>query len=126
MKSVFVKSVLVLAAVFSLNSYAVSAPAPLKLWCKGLITQAYIDKNGNVLIYPNWRNDYIMICNMNSSWKGISTVTCAAMYSTAISSIKSGLQTVVLYADGVSSTMTCANLKTYDSAPLPFYLMLVK
>ncbi len=90
------------------------------IWCMGDITASYIDGSGNFFVRPDFRNDYLGVCNVEGD-ASVSSIHCShwvAMMNTAVAEN----QTVIMFYGG--SNYTCANLPTYLGAPTPDYVML--
>ncbi len=101
--------------------------AKADLWCRGKFTQVYTDNSGYVVVYASFRNGYLTLCNVNSTWKGISTATCAAMLTTALAAQKTGFEAQMYYivSKPAPANMTsCATIPAYNQAPASYYVMI--
>jgi len=105
--------------VVSLVSAAVYAQPQ---WCQGTVDRVWINHHGDVYAVPSWRGDHIRICNLKGSDGRTDTVTCSTWYSQLSQAIKDARQTIIYYENIVS----CAQIPTYESAPVPYYVMLYK
>ncbi len=113
----------VIFAVALVVTTSFQAHAAGDLWCRGNFTQVYVDKDGNVIVYATFRGDYIMLCNLNSAWKSISTSACAGMFTTALTVYKTNSTAQIVYLAPTVINKTCATIPTYNSAPSPLYVM---
>lgn len=86
--------------------------------CNVQILRVLIYSDGAVNIIHSGRNDYTVLCNLNSSYGNVSPTTCA-MWTATLQSIKKKGGTAIFYFDGEG---TCATLKTYGDAPIPRYI----
>lgn len=86
--------------------------------CNVQILRVLIYSDGAVNIIHSGRNDYTLLCNLNSSYGNVSPTTCA-MWTATLQSIKKKGGTAIFYFDGEG---TCATLKTYGDAPIPRYI----
>ena len=94
------------------------------VWCYGTITQVLTYADGTVSIFPTWRNDWINVCNLNNTVKGISPMTCVAWYAVIKSAAsKQPLQTTVMFYQDMAA---CEVVPTYANSPAPGYLMLTQ
>ncbi|WP_137936093.1 hypothetical protein [Chitinivorax sp. B] len=96
------------------------------LWCTGKILQHYMSENGEFFIRPDWRNDWVQLCNLNSDWRGITPQVCATFFATAKTAVTTKTGTTVAYWDrpGAPAPAACNIVPTYQQAPTPGYLML--
>lgn len=93
-------------------------------YCAGLTYEALTYSNGDVMILPAWRNDWIVICNLNTPRNGVSTSTCFSWFSAINSSILYN-KSVGYYFAGIEQS-ACATLPTYSGTPAPLYVRLTK
>ena len=94
------------------------------IWCKGQVSNMYVDSADNLIIKGSWRNEYTRICKTDGS-SGVNTVTCSLWFSIVTTAITSAKDVQLMYNDQGGS-MTCATIPYYSNAPTPAYLMLVK
>src|SRR5881398_3265553 len=103
----------VLSLVLTLSSSAYAAPQI----CDGRIMRFLTYADGGVMIWPDWRKDWIYVCNLNTAWNGVLPSTCASWFA----EIKTAgatfprISTTVSYADAPA----CAAMPTYGRAPAP-------
>ena len=91
-------------------------------WCYGTITDLLIFSDGSIMAKPSWRQDWIGICNLNTTWKDVPPVTCAAWYTTLKTAMtKQPLPQTTIYYPEAS---LCPSVPTYSAAPAPGYIML--
>jgi hypothetical protein len=107
---------LVLALILAMP--AQSAP----LWCRGKITNTYVDSSGTLIVSGTWRADYTQLCNIKAVLNGIDPTTCLTWFSIAIASQSKGLDAQAYYTD--PAALACNTLPTYRNTPLPSYFML--
>lgn len=98
-------------SVAGADAYCSDAKPPLRLL-------TYHD--GGVLLLTEWRGDFIQICNLDQSWKGVPPSVCFAWMSKIASAINSG-KAVGIYYGGVSGD-ACKTISPYGSAPAPVYV----
>lgn len=103
--------VFLLASLLPLHSFAAFD-------CNVQILRVLIYSDGAVNVIHSGRNDYTVICNLNSSYGKVSPTTCA-MWTATLQSIKKKGGTAIFYFDGEG---TCATLKTYGDALIPSYI----
>ncbi len=92
---------------------ALAAP----LGCTGTIQKIIQYADGRMMIVGDWRGDFTMVCNTETTWNGISPGVCTKWYAAADIAYATGKPVVVSYAD--AGNATCANLPNYQSAPPP-------
>lgn len=97
----------------------VSAPALADITCVSATAKALSYASGMVLIEPNFRGDFIEICNLNQTWNGVSPETCFSWFSSVNSSIIFNKNIEIYYT---GSNFACATIPTYGSAPAPVYV----
>ncbi len=112
---------LFICLVFILSVSDVSAA---NIWCRGTVTNAYIDAGNNLIVLGTWRNGYTRLCKTDGS-AGINSVTCSLWFSIVTTSMVHEKEVLLMYSDN-NGTMTCGSIPTYSSAPNPAYVMLVK
>lgn len=98
--------------VFSCNVYA-------DITCSGKVLTVLQYANGNVNIMTSYRNDYTVVCNTVSNWKGISPDTCRSMLSIVLSA-KAVDKNILVYYSG--NQFSCATIPYYGNAPSPVYV----
>ena len=101
---------------------APSAMATSNLWCVGQITRLYIDTNTSLLVWPTWRGDYVMVCNLDASWNGVAPNVCKNWLALLQGAHHAGSTTTIYYANRPETA--CSDLATYSGAPGPGYVML--
>jgi hypothetical protein len=88
-------------------------------WCNGLIKHSYLQNDGNLFIYGDWRGQHTRVCNINNDSTGISVETCKGWLSMVLAAKISQTKVVVHYSDVPS----CAEIPQYQLAPFPAYIM---
>lgn len=91
-------------------------------WCAGKLNGVYVTDGGDVVINGAWRSDWTRVCNLNSS-DSSDTVTCSVWYSLAATAVKEQVTVQMMIA--LPSGQNCATISTYNSAPRPYYMMLL-
>lgn len=86
--------------------------------CHVKVIHVLVYSNGMVNIAHNGRNEFTVVCNLNSEWKGVSVTTCA-VWLAMLESIKKRNGTANFYYEGNGA---CENLPTYGEAPAPVYI----
>jgi hypothetical protein len=111
-----------LAGLALIMSVSLATPAFADTICGGdaPVQRVLTYSDGSVLLLTSWRNDYLQICNLNSTWKGVSTGTCFAWMSQISSALAFNKPTGFYYA-GVDATF-CKSAPTYGNAPVPVYI----
>ena len=111
----YIKLILLSSLLLCFNSYAGDP------WCKGKITGIYIQSDGNLYITYDFRKEWVMVCNIDSSWKNVSSETCKAWYSLALSSKVSQVSVATRYRE--NEVTSCSTIPSYSNAPSPKYIM---
>lgn len=93
-----------------------------QLWCRGKITNSYVDSSGTLIVAGTWRADYTQLCNIKTVLNGVDPITCLTWFSIAIASQTKGLDVQAYYTD--PAALACNTLPTYRFTPLPTYFML--
>ena len=93
-----------------------------QLWCRGRVTNTYVDSSGTLIVSGTWRADYTQLRNIKVVLNGIDPTTCLTWFSIAIASQTKGLDVQASYID--PSALACNTLSTYHSTPPPIYFML--
>lgn len=112
------------AGLLSISANTQSAAAA-ELFCEGRVDRVLTYNDGRVAMQGTWRNSFTYACNVNTSWKGISTQSCWAWFAQLNQAASDGLTVRVWYGNQPDS-VTCANLPTYASSLAPQYIMVLK
>lgn len=97
----------------------VGAPAFADITCVSPAAKALSYASGMVLIEPNFRGDFIEICNLNQTWNGVSPETCFSWFSSVNNAILYNKNVEIYYS---GSDFDCSTIPTYGSAPSPVYV----
>lgn len=97
------------------TSQAYSAPQ----WCAGKVTRIYLQADGGLYVFADYRKDYTQVCNTLTEWKGIKTEVCKGWMSILLANKMAGANTTIHY----SNEPSCNLLPTYEQAPAPLYIM---
>ena len=76
--------------------------------------------DGRVTVLAPWRGDYIDVCNVNTTWKGVSTANCLVWFSQIANAYSAG-KGMLFYYYGITQG-ECATMPLYTSAPAPGYI----
>jgi hypothetical protein len=98
-------------------------PANADVYCGGTgpVNRVLTYADGSVLVNTNWRGDFIAICNLTTTWKGVQPSTCFAWMSQIAAAVTANKSTGFWYG-GFSDPRSCATMPTYFSAPAPVYI----
>jgi hypothetical protein len=109
--------------ILAIVALSTQLPAHAAEYCYGTITEFLTYSDGSVMIYPTWRGSWVGVCNLNTPWKGVPALTCAAWYTTIKTAVSRQPlpQTIIYYPDTSSS---CSSMPIYLNAPAPGYIML--
>jgi|GEM_PF-1320431 len=88
--------------------------------CQGKVSQALTYRDGRVMIYGSWRNDWTQICNVKTVWKDVSTEACWNWFALVNEAFSKG-DDILVYYSNVPDGMTCETLPTYGSSLSPVY-----
>ena len=88
--------------------------------CNGTITELVIWNNGDLAIFPSWRKEWVLVCNLNRPLNDVSPMVCATWYATIREALgkKPLPQTVIYYGDAPACESVPYNALT------PAYIML--
>jgi hypothetical protein len=111
----------VVLSALVLNGMALPAGAA-SLWCSGPVQRVLLYGTGQVMIQGSWRVDWTALCNVDGSVGGIATEIFLSWHAAAIAARVNNKLVTVYYPEAGSST--CANLPTYNGAPVPGYFMM--
>ena len=80
--------------------------------------------NGNLMINPLFRDDWIRLCNLKSTVNSVDPIVCASWVTIATRSATADLEVRVRY-EGLADGSDCNNIGTYGNAPPPKYFGLI-
>jgi hypothetical protein len=100
------------------TSLLVSQQAAAAYECYVKVVNVLVYADGSVNVLHTGRNDYTVVCNLNTDRQGVSPTTCAVWFA-LLESVKKRNGTANIYFNGNES---CATLPTYGSAPAPVYI----
>ncbi|MBT2134661.1 hypothetical protein KK137_09975 [Croceibacterium sp. LX-88] len=115
----FVKKFIKLLCFFISLSASSSAFAATS--CSGTISNSILYNDGQVSVRASWRNDYTTICNLKSTWQGITPDICAGWLAKVDAAVTFNKPVTAYYA----ADLVCSALPTYGSSVAPAYIMLV-
>lgn len=116
------RHILPLTVVFSLVGGGVSSARAAELWCEGWVDRVITYKTGEISIWSSWRQDWTHVCNVDASWKEVTTQVCWGWFAQLNQAVNERLYVVAWYGD-LPDGSTCANLPTYHGAPSPLYVL---
>jgi hypothetical protein len=100
-------------------------PAKADIYCYGGVDEAFVQIDGAFAMHPTWRNDWVTLCNVKTTYKGVDSTTCLAWYTIINNAILYNKVAGVYYA-GYNNESDCASIPTYATAPAPIYVRLSK
>ena len=103
-----------------LLAYIVQASAAPQ-WCQGTVSNLWVSATGVVFVAPAARSDYVQICNINADMGGVPPTTCLIWFAMLKSAVQRQSSVIIYYSDAPA----CNVLPTYQSAPIPYYVMQV-
>jgi hypothetical protein len=86
--------------------------------CNVKIVNVLVYGNGSVNVLHSGRQDYTVVCNLDSAIGGVSPTTCA-LWTAMLQAIKKKNGTAEFFFWGNES---CATMGTYGAAPIPVYI----
>lgn len=86
--------------------------------CNASVLRVLIYNGGAVNVLHTGRGDYTVLCNLDSTYGGVTPTTCA-MWTAMLQSIKKKNGLATFYFPGEGS---CATMATYGNAPVPAYV----
>ena len=92
------------------------------LFCRGTVEQMYVTDSSQVLIEGSWHTSWTMICDLDSTWNGITAELCKTWFAMALTAYQANSEVMVKYTNPPSAD--CATLPTDGAAPAPVYFML--
>jgi hypothetical protein len=103
---------------------AITKPAfAAPLYCSGRVNAVFTETSGLLYVLPTWRGDWMAICNVNSTYGGVTPELCRSWQAMALSALLAQKDTTTYYGD---SALTCATLLTYSQTSAPAYFMVIK
>lgn len=112
------KSFLSLLAAIALVSLATHSYA--SQWCTGQVQSVLVGYGGNVEVLATFRSDWLMVCSLGGTWKGVPADTCKAWLGVLTTLRVSHDNVLVAYFDDTP----CSSIASYESAPAPAYVAL--
>lgn len=101
-------------------SCAVSNAASAATICSGTISNTILYNDGQVSLRASWRNDYTTICNLKTTWQGITPDICAGWMAKLDAAVTFNKPVTAYYA----ADLACSALPTYGSSVAPVYINL--
>ncbi|MDG2997091.1 hypothetical protein P7248_23575 [Vibrio parahaemolyticus] len=99
---------------------SVSVSAQADVWCKGQVTDTWVDASGLLLVYTSWAKGAVGLCRITTQHNGIEPETCNAWVSIALTATTTQQLTTLRYRDSDD----CSAIAAYSSSPKPEYFML--
>ncbi len=75
---------------------------------------------GGVMVLPSFRNDWIRLCSISSTWNDVPAGTCTAWVAQLMTASATQRTITVFFYDAPA----CAAIPTYSNAPAAGYLLL--
>ena len=91
-----------------------------QFWCTGTPISVLTNSNGSVIAHMPWRQDWVGVCNVKTSWKGIDPSVCWTWFS-YLSTAMVEQKPILVYYSGEGN---CASISTYENSPAPYYVRL--
>lgn len=107
------KLMILILATFSLSAQA-------DVWCKGKITDAWVEANGLLLVYTTWASSAIGLCRVTTQHNGIEPETCNTWVSIALTATTTQKLATLRYRNNDD----CSTIASYGNSPKPEYFML--
>jgi hypothetical protein len=111
-----------LGAIFA--SAFVASPAYADAYCASPVNEALTFASGDVMVFPAWRNDWLAICNINTTRNNVTPQVCFAWFSTINNAILYN-KSVGFYYSGIDPT-GCPSIPVYTISPAPLYVRIAK
>jgi hypothetical protein len=96
------------------------ASSAATLTCTGTIDQVRMHADGSVQVLPSWRGDWINLCNVYSSWKGVPNTVCPRLHTAALTAQTTQGITTTYYASSAAAACNAMALGTNADAPTYF------
>lgn len=110
------RSVGILCSFSSVAIEGVKAEA----YCYGLVNEALTYGDGRVMILPQWRGEWTVVCNLNTTRSGVSPQTCFSWFAQLQTAVTQRRNIGIYYHTLQQSE--CATMSVYDSSPAPLYV----
>ena len=107
-----------LFSIVLLASTVVHFEAHAAIECNVSVRRVLLYADGTVNVWHSGREDYTVVCNLQSTYGSVSPSTCT-MWTAMLQVIKKKNGIANFYYPG---TGTCATLPTYGGAPIPGYI----
>jgi len=118
MLNFFEKSYRFAKYAFALVAAANTTIANASYYCNAQVTSVLVYADGGVNVLHSGRGDYTFICNLNTSYKSVTTEACAGWLGIVLLAKKNNAA-LQFYYDGSG---TCSTLLTYSNSPAPSYI----
>ncbi|EHV5558132.1 hypothetical protein LQM11_004441 [Vibrio parahaemolyticus] len=104
--------------IFMGMSFSVAAQADV--WCKGAVTDTWVDASGLLLVYTSWSPSALGLCRVTTQHNGIEPEVCNTWVSIALTATTTQKSTTLRYRNNDD----CSTLAAYGNSPKPEYFML--
>ncbi|WP_298309183.1 hypothetical protein [uncultured Erythrobacter sp.] len=91
--------------------------------CEGFLTGSYIYDEGSAVVNTDWSPTWFQICNVKTTWKGITPDICLSWLAKVDAAVTHG-KNVRFYYQG-NKISACNQIPSYVDAPAPNYVMLL-
>lgn len=111
----------IIALMTVIASHAMASTAFAAVYCSGTVANLTVKSGGDVMVLPSWRNDYITLCNLNTTRGTVAPAVCAGWFTALRSAVTNQENTLTSYPGSTA----CASIPTYSNSPTPDYFMLL-
>lgn len=105
---------------FLLSVLAAAQANAATQWCNGRIKHAFVAADGRLVIMPEFRGDWMTVCNLSGTLGGVSSDTCKSWHATALTAVATRLQTTIMYHEAPA----CPTIPANDLSPTPNYILI--
>jgi len=100
-----------------------SSPAYAIAYCSGTLQNVYLTKDGAVVTFNSWVNNYTQVCNLEEVWKGVPPQVCWGWFAQINTAVSESRSVIIDYANPLE-TSDCPTLPVGGNTPGPVYFML--
>lgn len=90
--------------------------------CNGRVSALLTEKEGNVMAYVTFRNDWLLVCNIRSVSDGVQPDVCKSWLATLTTLRVTQEPATFYYVTPNTSQAFCASIPSYANAPAPNYV----
>jgi hypothetical protein len=89
-------------------------------WCSTKVNDVLVTSPGEVMGHTTMRGEWLQVCNINTTWKGVTPATCAVWVGLLKNAISRKSNMTWYYGEDTP----CNLIPYYGFAPAPAYLWL--